>query len=985
MNTFSVNKAAFTAAKCSSALLLLPSAGLSLTVASAQAPGNHQPAPAFEALTSQPGHIIYNKDLSLNFSRAGFYPDKDFDGRQAHNINSGWLFKKGALSSDAAWQEVNLPHGIENLALDASGSQNYQGVVSYKKTLKLKSPKAQNQLHFEALMGKCKIFVNGKLVKEHLGGFLPVIVELPEAANSDGNYVVEVEVDNSNDPAYPPGKEQQVLDFCYFGGIYRDVYLVQKPQIAISDAMSANEVAGGGVYFYTKSANEEKADCGVRVHVENRSKEACKVFLEVQIYSLQNARRIASYDSDEQVIEAGKSANIQRNWSMQNPELWSPLDPNLYGLKIKVCTVTEKNGQREIKTVDQYNTKVGVRSFHMNAKDGFVLNGKPYPHKLLGGNRHQDFALLGNAVPNNLQWRDAYKMKQAGMQVVRCAHYPLDPAFMDACDELGLFVIVATPGWQFWNKDVKFGQRVLDNVRQMVRRDRNHPSVLLWEPILNETHYPHEFAKQAYEATKQEMPLGSCYSACDGGEPSSELYDVIYSHPLNGNPAEKTMPDKLKDKAVFTREFGDNVDDWNAQNSPSRVARSWGEAAMLTQALHYLNPPYQYTSLTSLQNGEKRHIGGCLWHTFDHQRGYHPDPFFGGIFDAYRQPKTSFLAFAVQTPLVTQRFEYIKNNVGEASSADREDNPALNPRINNQQLLSTLSFGGPQVYTAHAMTPVSPQDVWVFSNLGEVEFRQAEGAELMKAQRDGSNTALGQAFKFAAVGHMHDKALARKGQHALSYYSAKGKMIQAQPGADVAAGSLPLEASHRVQPSRRPAKLALHVDQVAALQANGHDVAPIVVQLLDEQGQIKHLTRQKVKLQLEGDGEFVGSPDGKSIELELNWGSAVALLRCGNKAGKIKIVAAAPVDMAAGFKPANLELDLLKAAEEYLLDGADGKLVKAGQTVSTKSGGDVVVPAGKRPQGSGSDRALQQRVRELEAELQQMKLKQVERDQKRFE
>lgn len=90
-------------------------------------------------------------------------------------------------------------------------------------------------------------------------------------------------------------------------------------------------------------------------------------------------------------------------------------------------------------------------------KDGFWLNGKPY-HQLIGGNRHQDFAYVGNALPNSQQWRDAKRLKDAGMTIIRAAHYPQDPSFMDACDELGLFIIVPTPGWQYWNKDPKWGR-----------------------------------------------------------------------------------------------------------------------------------------------------------------------------------------------------------------------------------------------------------------------------------------------------------------------------------------------------------------------------------------------------------------------------------------------------------------------------------------------------------------------------------------------
>ena len=87
----------------------------------------------------------------------------------------------------------------------------------------------------------------------------------------------------------------------------------------------------------------------------------------------------------------------------------------------------------------------GIRSIEFRGKDGFWLNGRPYPNPLIGANRHQDFAVVGNALSNSLHWRDAKKLRDAGLRVIRNAHYPQDPAFMDACDELGLFVIVNTP------------------------------------------------------------------------------------------------------------------------------------------------------------------------------------------------------------------------------------------------------------------------------------------------------------------------------------------------------------------------------------------------------------------------------------------------------------------------------------------------------------------------------------------------------------
>ena len=129
---------------------------------------------------------------------------------------------------------------------------------------------------------------------------------------------------------------------------------------------------------------------------------------------------------------------------VENPKLWSPDDPYRYDLLVEIV---DESGNY----LDSLSKKIGLRTIEMKGKDGLYLNGKPYPNHLIGANRHQDFAHIGNALPNNLHYRDALKLRQAGMRVIRSAHYVQDPAFMDACDELGLLFVATTPGWQFWN------------------------------------------------------------------------------------------------------------------------------------------------------------------------------------------------------------------------------------------------------------------------------------------------------------------------------------------------------------------------------------------------------------------------------------------------------------------------------------------------------------------------------------------------------
>jgi beta-galactosidase len=398
---------------------------------------------------------------------------------------------------------------------------------------------------------------------------------------------------------------------------------------------------------------------------------------------------------------AKSSEQINYSFKVKDPVLCSPSSPYLYNLGILVKG-------KDNKVVDGVKQKIGIRKIEFNGKDGFYLNNKPYSGKLVGANRHQDYAYVGNALPNSGQWRDTVILKDAGCDVIRAAHYPADPTFIDACDALGLFFIVATPGWQFCNnEDPSFEKLVYQDIRNMVRRDRNHASVLLWEPILDETWYPDYFAEKVHSIVHEEYPFDGAYTVCDSEARGQEFFDVIYSHPFKrnflDNPIANTPENQAKlsfeydeeNRSVFTREWRDCVDDWNAHNSPSRASRNWGEHAQLVQANHYAKPPFVYTSWEALYNTPAQHVRGALWHAFDHQRGYHPDPFYGGITDVFRQPKYSYYLFKCQR---------------------------------------SPKEGEPMIYIANEMTPFSPTDVTVFSNCDEVRLNVYENDTLVVKQ-----------------------------------------------------------------------------------------------------------------------------------------------------------------------------------------------------------------------------------------------------------
>ena len=509
-------------------------------------------------------------------SVAGLFP-LDNSGRLVWNFNADWRFHLGDVAGaeakdfdDKTWEIVNTPHTVQLMPAEASGCRNYQGIAWYRKHFTLPKECAGRDviLHFEAIMGKQTIYLNGQKVKEHEGGYLPITIPLPAGDGSpadalhagDGSpvaseFVIAIKADNSDDKTYPPGKTQLTLDFAYHGGIYRDVWLIAKNKVAITDAVEEDKVAGGGIFVHYANISDKSAEVFVNTEVRNNDTKAHTITVENSLvpYAAMSQRTKLK-------LAPGETRTITQRFLVKNPRLWSPETPYLYNIATRI-----KDGKQSL---DGGITRIGIRSFEFVRTDdtqgrqpGFYLNGKKY-HQLVGANRHQDFAYVGNALPNSQQWRDAKRLRDTGFTIIRTAHYPQDPSFMDACDELGLFIIVATPGWQYWNKMEGWDKKVHQNTRSIIRRDRNHPCVLMWEPILNETRYPKEFALQALQITKDEYPYP--YRPVAAADVHSagvaDNYDVVY-----GWPGDDFKADKPK-QCIFTREFGELVDDWYAHN-----------------------------------------------------------------------------------------------------------------------------------------------------------------------------------------------------------------------------------------------------------------------------------------------------------------------------------------------------------------------------------------------------------------------------------
>ena len=774
----------------------------------------------------------------LETSVAGLFPLSG-SGRVVYSFNPGWRFYRGDIKgaeavhfNDASWDVVTTPHTVQLMPAEASGCRNYQGIAWYRKHFVLPTDMKGKQafLHFEAIMGKQEIYVNGKKVKTHLGGYLPITVNLTECGVHPGDScVIAVKADNSDDGTYPPGKKQIVLDFCYHGGIYRDVWLIGKSQVSITDAIEAGKVAGGGVFLHYDNISDKSAKVFINTDIKNGSNKASTVLL---IATVRDAGgKVVKVLKSKLSLSAGESKTAVQQTLLKNPHLWSPNDPYLYKVELRIM-----DGKY---SVDGGMVRMGIRKAEFRGKEGFWLNGKPFG-QLIGANRHQDFAYVGNALPNSQQWRDAKRLRDAGCVIIRSAHYPQDPAFMDACDELGLFVIVATPGWQYWSKQPEFAERVYQNTRDMIRRDRNHACVLMWEPILNETHYPLDFALKSLQLTKDEYPYaGRPAAAADMNSAGvKENYDVVY-----GWPGDDLKADALK-QCIFTREFGEYVDDWYAHNNINRASRSWGEHPQLVQALS-LADTYGQMFKTSGQ-----FIGGAQWHPFDHQRGYHPDPYWGGIYDAFRQPKSAYYMFRSQSPA------NIKLPVAES---------------------------GPMVYIANEMTQFSDSDVVIFSNCDSVRLSAYDGVKVATLP------------VVHAKGGIPNAPVVFKGFWSFwearnySYYQKNWQKVNL-----VAEGIIngKVVCTTKKMPSRRSTKIRLYVDSEGkSLVADGSDFIVVVAEITDDNGNVRRLAKDNIVFTVEGEGKIIGDASILANPRAVEWGSAPVLIQSTRKAGKIKVIA----------------------------------------------------------------------------------------------
>ena len=399
--------------------------------------------------------------------------------RQVLNFNREWKFQlgdhAGAAASafdDAGWDQVGLPHSF---SLPYFGAPRfYTGYGWYRKHFAAPADWSGKRLflEFDGAFQDAEIFLNGQRLTEHKGGYTGFSVDITDAVKT-GDNVVAVRLNNNWNARLAPRAGEHVFS----GGLYRDVRLVVTEPLHIT---------WYGTFVTTPTVTTEAGTVNVKTEIRNDSAVAKACGLRTDI--LDPSGQVAGSISTTQTVAAGATVTFDQTTApVANPRLWHPNHPYLY---TAVSEVSDGD-----KAADHFETRFGFRWFKWTADQGFFLNGSHLYFK--GADVHQDHAGWGDAVADSGFHRDVNLVKEAGFQFIRGSHYPHAPAFAEACDELGVMFWSENCFWGmggrapegFWNASAypitpddepAFKESVRDSLRDMIRINRNHPSIVAW-------------------------------------------------------------------------------------------------------------------------------------------------------------------------------------------------------------------------------------------------------------------------------------------------------------------------------------------------------------------------------------------------------------------------------------------------------------------------------------------------------------------------
>lgn len=546
--------------------------------------------------------------------------------RTRSSFNADWRFHFGAVAGaqatgfdDSSWAAVGLPHSFSMPYFQSPSFPVGEGW--YRKTLTIDRRPAGRRvfLEFEAAFQVADIFVNGRRLASHRGGYTGFSVDITAALNP-GRNVIAARVDNRWDPTLAPRAGEHVFS----GGLYRDVWLVETGDV---------HVPWTGTRITTPNLSTERGEVLAHTEVRNDLARDRTVVVRTDVFDDLGVRVARLPDARVHVPAGGVVIARQVSPPIDRPRLWSPQAPRLHRAVTRLFV-----GGR---LADRVDTAFGFRWTAWTADKGFFLNGRH--HYFRGANAHQDQAGWGDAVTNAAIERDVQQLKDAGFDFIRGSHYPHDPHFSAAADRLGMLLLSEAPFWGTagfkspWGAsayptdaahEVAFEASVKQQLAEMIRIHRNHPSIVAWS-MGNEAFFTAEqtlpkvrtLLKEMVELTHQ---LDPSRPAAVSGVQRGELDRLGDIAGYNGDGA-VLFPDPGVPN--FVAEYGSTIAD-----RPGDFAPGWGDLERTPGASH--GQPESWRP--AWRSGE------AIWAGFDH--GSIAGRQFGsmGIVDYSRLPKRAW-------------------------------------------------------------------------------------------------------------------------------------------------------------------------------------------------------------------------------------------------------------------------------------------------------------------------------------------------------
>lgn len=548
-------------------------------------------------------------------------------------LNDSWYFsteyKDAMIQSDydeSSMESIRLPHTCREVPFHYFDEQMYQMVCGYRRSIFAPETWRDKSvvLTFEGVAHSAQIFINGELVKEHYCGYTACSVEIGEQLNYGQNNQLTVRVNSREDQNIPPFG--YVIDYMTFGGIYRDVYLDVREKEYVED-------------IFVKTILPP----GLKSHPDRKAVEyyPAKIVSLIQIHSddiqdpgkepLYIRQKLLKRGNEE--IALGETEisghEVELEESVADILLWELDAPCLYELKTELV--------RSGKVIDTRVDTFGFRKVEFET-DGFYLNGNKV--KIRGLNRHQSYPYVGYAMPESMQKQDAEILKQElGCNAVRTSHYPQSQYFIERCDEIGLLVFMEIPGWQHIGGE-NWKKQAIQNVKDMIRQYRNHPSIILWGVRINESRDDDEFYIRTNEAAHElddTRPTGGVRA-----HKKSHLFEDVYTY--NDFSHDGKAPGcEPKKNITSDRSKPYLISEYNGHMYPTKAFDD--EEQRREHAL-------RHARVLDAVAGQKD-IAGCFgWCMFDYNT--HKD--FGsgdricyhGVMDMFRNPKMAAYVYACE-------------------------------------------------------------------------------------------------------------------------------------------------------------------------------------------------------------------------------------------------------------------------------------------------------------------------------------------------